>query len=173
MWLEPNLGQRNGAVLPRRSAGRTGLGEDRRFEKIGRDYFHWTAKHDAHWVNKRTIANIGVVMGQRTQLFYKPPHDVTMPQYMDGMYYALLEGRFLFDFVHEDRLQLERMKTILGSDSAQHRAAERRAMPAVARLRNKGGSLLATFETSMYNERTSGARISGWLMFSASTRPER
>ena len=27
-----------------------------------------------------------------------------MQQYMDGMYYALLEGRFLFDFVHEDEL---------------------------------------------------------------------
>ena len=27
-----------------------------------------------------------------------------MQQYMDGMYYALLEGRFLFDFVHEEKL---------------------------------------------------------------------
>ena len=27
-----------------------------------------------------------------------------MQQYIDGLYYALLEGRFLFDFVHEDDL---------------------------------------------------------------------
>ena len=27
-----------------------------------------------------------------------------MREYMDGLYYALLEGRFLFDFVHEDKL---------------------------------------------------------------------
>jgi hypothetical protein len=58
--------------------------------------------------NKRSIANLGVLIGQRTQLFYKPPHDVQISQYMNGMYYALLEGRFLFDFVHEDRLQPER-----------------------------------------------------------------
>ena len=69
-----------------------------------RQYFEWTARHDRHFVNKRSIANIGVVMGQRTHLFYEPPRDATMTQSMDGMYYALLEGRFLFDFVHEDKL---------------------------------------------------------------------
>jgi hypothetical protein len=133
--------------------GENGLGEDLRWEKIGRDYFQWTARHDAHWVNKRTIANIGVVMGQRTQLFYEPPRDVTMQQYMDAMYSALLEGRFLFDFVHEDRLQLERIKqyaaiilpnTALLSDEQCQQLRE---------YVDQGGSLLATFETSMYNER--------------------
>ena len=29
---------------------------------------------------------------------------------MNGMYYALLEGRFLFDFVHEDSMEPERLK---------------------------------------------------------------
>ena len=43
-------------------------------------------------MNKRSIASIGVLIGQRTQLFYQPPHDVLMSQYMNGMYYALLEG---------------------------------------------------------------------------------
>ena len=65
------------------------------------------ARHDAHFVNKRSIANLGVLMGQRTHLFYKPPHGALMREYMDGMYYALLEGRFLFDFVHEDKLAPE------------------------------------------------------------------
>src|ERR1035438_4984156 len=31
------------------------------------------AKHDPHFAVKRSIANIGVVMGQRTHLFYQPP----------------------------------------------------------------------------------------------------
>jgi hypothetical protein len=132
--------------------GETGLGEDRRFEKIGLDYFAWTAKHDAHFVNKQSIANIGVVIGQRTQLFYKTPHNVRMPEYMDGMYYALLEGRFLFDFVHEDRMQLERLKkysalilpnTALLSDEQCQQLRD---------YVQQGGSLLATFESSMYTE---------------------
>jgi hypothetical protein len=133
--------------------GENGLGEDLRWEKIGRDYFQWTARHDAHWVNKHTIANIGVVMGQRTQLFYEPPRDVTMQQYMDAMYSALLQGRFLFDFVHEDRLQLERIKgyaaLILPNTALLSDAQCRQLRDYV----NQGGSLLATFETSMYNER--------------------
>jgi Hypothetical glycosyl hydrolase 6/Beta-galactosidase trimerisation domain len=136
--------------------GEKGLGEDLRWKKIGRDYLQWTAKHDPHFVNKRSIASIGVVIGQRTQLFYKPPHNVSMQQTMDAMYYALLEGRFLFDFVHEDRLQPERIEkyaalilpnTALLSDA---QCAQLRAYV------EQGGSLLATFETSMYtneNER--------------------
>ena len=133
--------------------GENGLGEDLRWEKIGRDYFLWTARHDEHWVNKSSIANIGVVMGQRTQLFYQPQRDFSMQQYIDAVYSALLDGRFLFDYVHEDRLQLERIKrysalilpnTALLSDEQCQQLRD---------YVNQGGSLLATFETSMYNER--------------------
>ena len=84
--------------------GETGLGEDRRWQEPGREYFNWLAKHEKHLFNKRPIANLGVVMGQRTQLFYKTPYKGSTQQYIDGIYYALLEGRFLFDFVHEDDL---------------------------------------------------------------------
>jgi hypothetical protein len=132
--------------------GETGLGEDHRFEKIGYDYFDWTAKHDAHFVNKQSMANIGVLFGQRTQLFYKTPHDVRMPEYMDGMYYALLEGRFAFDFVHEDRLQPERLKkysALILPNIALLSDEQCQQLRAYAR---QGGSLLATFETSMYTE---------------------
>jgi hypothetical protein len=132
--------------------GETGLGEDLRFEKIGYEYFDWTAKHDPHFVNKHSIANLGVVIGQRTQLFYKPPHNVLMPQYMNGMYYALLEGRFLFDFVHEDRLQPERLKKysalILPNTALLSEEQCRQLRDYV----HQGGSLLATFETSMYTD---------------------
>jgi len=131
--------------------GEQGLGEDRRWEKFGQDYFGWTAKHDAHFMNRRSIANMGVVIGQRTQLFYQAPHGVSMQRTMDGMYYALLEGRFLFDFVHEDHLEAERLKkfaalilpnTALLSDE---QCGQLRAYV------EQGGSLLATFETSMYS----------------------
>ena len=132
--------------------GETGLGEDRRFEKIGLDYFAWTAKHDAHFVNKQSIANIGVVIGQRTQLFYKTPHNVRMPEYMDGMYYALLEGRFLFDFVHEDRMQLERLKKYSALILPNTALLSDQQCQQLRDYVQQGGSLLATFESSMYTE---------------------
>ncbi len=133
--------------------GENGMGEDRRWLQPAREYFNWMARHDAHFANKRSIANLGIVMGQRTHLFYKPPSGALMREYMDGMYYALLEGRFLFDFVHEDKLA--------PGDLAQYSAL---VLPNTALLSDEqcrqlrlyvdaGGSLLATFETSMYTER--------------------
>jgi hypothetical protein len=132
--------------------GEAGLGEDRRFEKIGYDYFAWTAKHDPHFANKGSIANLGVVIGQRTQLFYKTPHNVRMPEYMDGMYYALLEGRFLFDFVHEDRLQLERLKKYSALILSNTALLSDEQCQQLRDYVHQGGSLLATFESSMYTE---------------------
>jgi hypothetical protein len=129
-----------------------GMGEDRRWLEVGRKYFDWTAKHDAHFVNKRSIAKLGVVIGQRTQLFYKPPQGASMPEFVNGMYYALLEGRFLFDFVHEDRLDAERLRkysALILPNIALLSDAQCEQLRAYVKT---GGSLLATFETSMYDE---------------------
>jgi hypothetical protein len=133
--------------------GENGMGEDRRWLEPARQYFDWMAKHDVHFVNKRSIANIGVVMGQRTHLFYRPPRGAQMREYIDGLYYALLEGRFLFDFVHEDRLapdQLSKYSALLLPNTALLSDAQCRQLSAFV---DAGGSLLATFETALYNER--------------------
>jgi hypothetical protein len=130
-----------------------GFGADRRWQKTGRDYFTWLARHDQHYRNKQSIADIAVVMGQRTQLFYKLSGAADTADYVQGLYYALLEGRFLFDFVHEDELDADTLK--------RYRAV---LLPNVALLGDSqcaqlqqyveaGGSLLATFETSMYSGR--------------------
>src|SRR5882757_5160543 len=90
-----------------------GLGEDRRWQKVGEEYFRWTAKYDAHLTTRRSIAKIGAVIGQSTQLLYPGPATVRTRHYMhettQGIYDALLRGRFAFDFVHEDRLETERL----------------------------------------------------------------
>ena len=152
MWFDQTVA--SGMVIWYTFIGaQTGMGEDRRWQAPARDYFQWLARHDQHFVNKRPIANLGVVFGQRTHLFYQPPGSFPPQQYLDGLYYALLEGRFLFDFVHEDDLAAENLKkytalllpnTALLSDE---QCAQLRAYVAA------GGSLLATFETSMYDER--------------------
>jgi len=133
--------------------GGPGLGEDRRWLEPAHQYFAWTSKHDAHFTNKRSIANIGVVMGQRTNLFYAPPKGALVSQYMDGMYYVLLEGRFLFDFVHEEKLDLNELKkytALILPNTALLSDQQCRQLRAYA---DAGGSMLATFETSLYDER--------------------
>jgi hypothetical protein len=133
--------------------GQNGMGEDRRWLQPGREYFQWLAKHDRHLTNVRPIANLGVVMGQRTHLFYKTPFNGPVQQYIDGLYYALLDGRFLFDFVHEDDLgpaTLQKYTALLLPNTAFLSDEQCRQLEAYVA---GGGSLLATFETSMYNER--------------------
>jgi hypothetical protein len=132
--------------------GEKGMGEDRRWEKLGEDYFAWTAKHDVHFMNRRSIANIAVVFGQRTNLFYQAPNDMTMQRNMDGLYSALLEGRFFFDFLHEDQLDPDRLKkytAVILPNIALLSDAQCAQLRAYV---NQGGSLLATFETSMYTD---------------------
>jgi len=133
--------------------GENGLGEDRRWLEPAHEYFTWMAKHDAHFRNKRSIANIGVVMGQRTHLFYRPPRGVQMPQYMNGLYYALLEGRFLFDFVHEDKLAPEDLQNYSALLLPNTALLSDRQCEQLKAYVDAGGSLLATFETGLYTER--------------------
>jgi hypothetical protein len=152
MWMDETLAS---GMVPwyHFIGGENGFSEDRRWQEPGRKYFNWIARHDPHFSNRRSIANLGVVMGQRTQLFYKGPRDSIVTDHMNGLYYALLEGRFLFDFVHEDDL---------GPDNLRNYTAL--VLPNIALLSDAqcrqlhdfvehGGSLLATFETSLYNER--------------------
>ena len=133
-----------------------GFCEDRRWQKVGADVFEWSAKHDAHLTPLRSLANIGVVMGQATQVLYKGPSGAHANSYMhettQGIYEALLAGRFCFDFVHEELLEPERL--------SRYRAL---LLPNVAVLSDeqcrqirdyvgRGGSLMASFQTSLLDE---------------------
>ncbi len=133
--------------------GEDGLGADRRWQAPGREFFDWLARHEQHFVNKRSIANIGVVFGQRTQLFYKAPGGGGTSNYVQGLYYALIEGRFTFDFLHEDDLgaeNLRKYRAVLLPNTALLSDGQCQQLRDYVR---SGGSLLATFETSLYTER--------------------
>ena len=155
MWLNETLA---GGMVPYYHfvGSENGFGEDRRWQKIGSDYLGWTAQHDAHFKTRRSIANIGVVLGQSTQLLYRGPSTTRSRAYMhdtvQGIYDALLRGRFAFDFVHEDRLDHEHL--------SKYRAL---LLPNIAMLSEQqcnqirdyvrsGGSLMASCETSLYDE---------------------
>ena len=155
MWLNETLA---GGMVPYYHfiGSENGFGEDRRWQRVGVDYFRWTAQHDVHFTTRRSIANIGVVMGQSTQLLYPGPATMRSRAYMhettQGIYDALLRGRFAFDFVHEDRLEPERL--------GKYRAL---LLPNIAMLSDRqcqqirdyvqsGGSIMASFETGLYDE---------------------
>jgi hypothetical protein len=152
MWLDETLAS---GMVPYHHivSGETGMGEDRRLLEPVRRYFNWTARHDQHLTAKRSIANIGVVMGQRTHLFYQPPKGASMAEHMNGMYYALIEGRFFFDFVHEEKLDPENVRKYSALILPNTALLSDKQCSQLRDYVNGGGSLLATFETGLYDER--------------------
>jgi hypothetical protein len=133
-----------------------GLGEDRRWQKVGEEYFRWTAKHDKHLATRHSIANIGVVIGQSTQLLYPGPDTARSRGYMhettQGIYEALLRGRFAFDFVHEDRLVPERIGKYRALLLPNVAMLSDRQCEQISEYVKSGGSIMASFETSLYDE---------------------
>ncbi len=139
-----------------------GKPEDHRWEKTGRDFFQWLAANEPHFINERSMATLGVVFSQRTSAFYQPPGGRDATEFLQGMYKVLLDGRFLFDFVHEDDLgpeTLARYQALILPNTAALSSAQ------CTRLRDyadRGGSLLATFETGFYDERSQSR--SNWAL---------
>jgi len=155
MWLNETVA--SGLVPYYHVVGsENGLGEDRRWQKIGADYFHWTEKHDAHLKVRRSIANIGVVMGQSTQLLYPGPATMQSKTYMrettHGLYEALLAGRFAFDYVHEDRLEPDRLSKYRALLLPNIAMLSDRQSDQIREYVRRGGSIMASFETGLYDE---------------------
>jgi Beta-galactosidase trimerisation domain len=91
-------------------------------------------------------------MGQSTQRFYRSKELGDPMMNIHGIYQALLEGRFLFDFLHEQDLttdKIKKYKTIILPNIALLSDAECDALKSFAQ---NGGSIMASFETSLYNE---------------------
>jgi hypothetical protein len=135
-----------------------GSPEDNRWRDVGRSFFTWLSANESHFRNRRPVADLAVLYPQRTVAFYSRP-DSRRPlyrgaptEYLQGLYYALLEGRFLFDFIHEENLELatlRKYRALLVPNAAYLGDGQ---CQVVRQYVGGGGSLLATFETSRYTE---------------------
>ncbi len=138
-----------------------GSPEDNRWREVGRSFYKWIAANEPHFRNRRSIADLAVLYPQSTIAFYqirnqrgsrRGSEHIQTTDYLDGLYYALLEGRFFFDFVHQEDLTattLRKYRTLLIPNAAYLRDSE---CEAIRQYASAGGSVLATFETSRYNE---------------------
>ncbi len=138
-----------------------GSPEDNRWRETGRSFFTWLAANEAHFRNKRSIADLAVLYPQNTIAFYgsgggpgtwRGSERGQTSDYLQGLYFALLEGRFIFDFVHQDDLgpgTLRKYRALLISNAAYLSDTQCRQ---ISEYVESGGSILATFETSRYRE---------------------
>ena len=128
-----------------------GSPEDDRWRDTGRAFFAWLAAQEPHFRNTRSVADIAVLFPQSTIAFWRGSDRAQGTEYLQGLYAALLLGRFVFDFVHESTLSeqtLGRYRVLLLPNAAYLADEPCRQIRAYVQA---GGSLLATFETARYD----------------------
>src|SRR5262249_19784619 len=138
-----------------------GAPEDTRWKEGGRSFFTWLAANEAPFRDTGSIADVGGLFPQGTIAFYRsgardrdaPAADrIQTADYLQGLYYALLEARIPFDFVHEDNLQPERLRKYRALVAPNAAYLTDTHCGQIREYVTAGGSLLATFETSRYDE---------------------
>ena len=128
-----------------------GQPKDLRWMETGKSFYQWIAQNEEHFVNEASLANLAVVWSQSTNAFYKPPGRGDTTDYLQGMYQVLLEGRFLFDLVHEDDLTPDILAKYKGLILANAAVLSDKQCQQLRDYVSGGGSLLATFETGFYD----------------------
>jgi Beta-galactosidase trimerisation domain len=130
---------------------------DERWLKNVEEIYLWTDKNQRYLEKRQPLARVGMVYSQQTAWYYGDEHaDARVEHYALGWYQALVESRIPFEMVHDrllDADRLARYKTIILPNIAALCDAQCEQLRAFVA---GGGSLIATYETSLYDEQ--GAR---------------
>jgi hypothetical protein len=132
--------------------GTAGFEEDRRWQDVIRPVFLFQAANDRHFHTKKSIASVALLVGQQSNRLYKEPPGTKTLDSINGMYQILTEARIPFDVILESDLtpeRLHRYSVLVLSNVALMSDAQARQIEAFAAA---GGSVLATFETGVYDE---------------------
>jgi hypothetical protein len=131
----------------------SGVLYDPRWLRTVEDLFAWHHRHERYLRNEAPLARVGLVYSEQTRDFYgKAEAEARVDDHLKGLYHALVEARIPFEMVHEARLEaadVDRYKLLLLPNVAALSDAQCGKLAAYAA---RGGSLLATFETALYDE---------------------
>jgi len=132
----------------------SGTLHDRRWLDTVEHLYGWLYRNEHYLRNLEPIARVGMVYSQQTAWFYgggraRPKvEDATL-----GFYQALVEARIPFEMVHDrllDSANIGRFKVLLLPNIAALSNEQCSQLRAFVRA---GGGLVATFETSLFDER--------------------
>jgi hypothetical protein len=136
-----------------------GVVPDRRWMPVVEEIYGWHYRNAAYLRNTANLARVALVYSQQTGAFYGGPEGMPPDAHkwvedpIDGFYQALVEARIPFEMLHEGHFDAERLapfRTLILANTAALSDAQCEQLRAFVR---RGGSLVATFETSRYDER--------------------
>jgi hypothetical protein len=128
---------------------------DDRWTRPVEEIYTWLWKHEKYLRNVgHPLATVGILYSQQTARFYRAAAERghNEEDAGNGLYHALIEARIPADFVHEDLLedsQLERFRVLVLPGTA---CLSDKQCAQIRRFVQGGGGLVATFETSLFDE---------------------
>jgi hypothetical protein len=132
----------------------SGVLRDRRWLAVVEDLYRWHKGAERYLKNVEPLARVGLVYAQQTAWFYGGPRArERVEDHALGWYQALIEARIPFEMVHDrllDESHLARLKTLILPNIAALSDEQCRQLRAFV---ERGGGLVATYETSLCDER--------------------
>lgn len=126
---------------------------DKRGLKVIEDLYAWHYRSERYLRNEEPIARVAIVYSQQTAEFYGGAQaHAKVEDHTLGVYQALIEARIPFEMVHEgllDPAHIGRYKLLILPNVA---ALSDQQCTQLRDYVHRGGSLIATYETSLYNE---------------------
>jgi hypothetical protein len=131
----------------------SGTLRDERWLKVVADVYSQHARWEKYLINQVPLARVGLVYSQQTAWFYGDDRfrdkveDPTL-----GWYHALVEARIPFEMVHDRLLEpgrISQLKTLILPNTA---ALSDEQCSQLRQFVNRGGGLVATYETSLCDE---------------------
>jgi Hypothetical glycosyl hydrolase 6 len=126
--------------------------DDRRMYQSVEGIFNWHKKNEVFLINRQPVATIGIVWSQENYDFYgRDQAEQLVEQPIRGIMQALVRGRIPFIFVHADDIEREgeRLSLLVLPNLA---VMSPKQIASVRKFVGDGGNLIATGETSLYNE---------------------
>ncbi len=126
---------------------------DRRWLKVVEDLYVWHHRNERYLRNVRPLARVAMVYSQQTSHFYGAQQArQKVEDHTQGYYQALIEARIPFEMVHDrllDAAHIDQFKVLIFPNIA---ALSSRQCAQIRDYVQRGGSIVATHETSLYDE---------------------
>jgi len=126
---------------------------DPRWMPVVEGIYRWHAANEAYLRNERPVARVALVYSQQTAAYYGGEEArAKVEDPILGFYEALIEARIPFEMVHDhllDAQHIGQFRTLILPNIAALSATQCKQLDEFV---EGGGSLIATLETSLYNE---------------------
>jgi len=126
---------------------------DKRWLPVVEEVFQWHYANEGYFKNEKSFARVGMVYSQQTAQFYGGPDaEAKVNEPGLGFYHALVEARIPFEMVHDGLLDsdhVDQFRTLILPNVAALSDAQCKQ---IQEFVERGGSVVATYETSLYDE---------------------